>query len=155
MMSDAIVGLFSSHRDAEAALLDLQALGLGGDEGQLYARAGRHLSQARGDGGLAEVRARDRAEYAGHGEHLGVTSGARRFSSPNWQLAANSSIEDPGNREGRERTLLVARPRDKLPLEVGLTVLIDHGALAVKDGSGRWHFSLHKGKGLLRDASRN
>ena len=147
-MSDTIVGLFSSYRDAEAALLALQALGLGGDEGQLYERAGRHLGHARGDGGFAEVRARDRAEYAGHREHFGVTSGARRFSSPNWQPAANSPIEGNGNRKSRERTLLVARLREKLTSEVALTVLSDHGALAVKDCSGRWRFSLHKGTGL-------
>lgn len=150
-MSDTIFGLFSSYRDAEAALLALQAVGLGGDEGQLFARGGRHLSQARGDGGLAEVRARDRAEYVGHGEHLGVTSGARRFSSPNWQLAANTTDERITN--SRERTLLVAKLRHGLTLEVALTVLISHGALAVKDGPGRWRFSLHKGSGLPPDAS--
>jgi hypothetical protein len=85
-------------------------VGLGSDDGQLCARMGRHLGEERKAGVLAEVRARDRAEYAGHGEHLGVTSGAGRFSSPNWPLAAGHPPNATGDRKRPERTLLFARP---------------------------------------------
>jgi hypothetical protein len=99
-------------------------------------------------GVLAEVRARDRTEYAGHGEHLGVTSGAGRFCSPNWQLAAGHPPDATGGRKRRERTLLIARLHGGPTPEVASIVMCDHGALAIKDVSGHWHFSLHKDWGL-------
>lgn len=89
------------------------------------------------------MRARDRAEYAAHGEHLGVVSGARRFSGPNWQLASPDFAA--GQLHANERTLLVTKLVDPIPHDVVIAVMCDHGALAVKDTAGRWHFSLHKG----------
>ena len=151
-MKDArvIVGLFSSYREADEALRDLQARGLRCDDGQLYARAG-HRRTARRVGPLPEMRARDRAEYAAHGEHFGVLSGARRFSGSNWQLATADFAADPLHTGARERTLLIAKLGDTMPHGVALAVLCDHGALAVKDNAGRWRFSLHKSGGKRDD----
>lgn len=73
--ANVIVAMFSSYGEADEALRDLQARGLRCDDGQLYARAAHHRTDARPVGPLPEMRARDRAEYVGHGEHLGVVSG--------------------------------------------------------------------------------
>jgi hypothetical protein len=89
------------------------------------------------------MRARDRAEYAAHGEHLGVVSGARRFSGPNWQLATVDFATGQLHANERERTLLVANLADTMPDDVAIDVMCDHGALAVKDAAGRWRFSFH------------
>jgi hypothetical protein len=86
------------------------------------------------------MRARDRAEYAAHGEHLGVVSGARRFSGPNWQLATVDFATGQLHANERERTLLVAKLADTMPDDVAIDVMCDHGALAVKDTAGRWRF---------------
>lgn len=79
-----------------------------------------------------------------HGEHLGVVSGARRFSGPNWQLTTAEFAVGQGHAKPRERTLLVAKLADTMPHDVAIAVMCDHGALAVKDIAGRWRFSLHK-----------
>ena len=97
------------------------------------------------------MRARDRAEYAAHGEHLGVVSGARRFSGPNWQLATPDFAAGEPHANPRERTLLVAKLADMMLHDVAIAAMCDHGALAVKDAAGHWHFSLHK-RGAERDA---
>src|SRR5579863_3053708 len=151
-MKDAnvIVALFSSYVEADEALRDLQARGLGSDDGQLYARAVPRRTDARRVGPLPEMRARDRAEYVAHGEHLGVVSGARRFSGPNWQLATPDFAGQLHAHLG-ERTLLVAKLADTILPDVAIAVMCDHGALAVKDAAGHWHFSLHK-RGAERDA---
>jgi hypothetical protein len=143
-MADVVVGLFSSYQDAEAALLVLQARGLGSDAGQFYS-AGRHYGGgARTSAVLPEMRARDRAEYVAHGEHLGVVSGARRFSAPNWQLATSPQPPDVPNADGRERTLLMATLCGVPSAQEKFSVMCDHGALAVKDESGHWHHSVHR-----------
>jgi len=146
-MKDAnvIVALFSSYSEADEALRELQARGLPCDDGQLYARATHRRTEARRLGPHPEMRARDRAEYAGHGEHLGVVSGARRFSGPNWQLATPDFAGGERHAKPRERTLLVARLTDTMPHDVATAVMCDHGALAVRDTAGRWRASLHKG----------
>jgi len=99
------------------------------------------------------MRARDRAEYAAHGEHLGVVSGARRLSGPSPQLATPDFAAVPLNANPRERTLLVARLVDSLPCDVAITVMRDHGALAVKDTAGHWHFSFHRRGGDQGDGT--
>ena len=99
------------------------------------------------------MRARDRAEYAAHGEHLGVVSGARRFSGPNWQLATPDFAAGQLHANFRERTLLVAKLVDTMPHDVAIAVMCDHGALAVKDTAGRWHFSFHKRGGDRDDGT--
>lgn len=149
-MKDAnvIVGLFSSYREADEALRDLQARGLRCDDGQLYARAGDRRTRPRPVGPLPEMRARDRAEYAAHGEHFGVVSGARRFSGSNWQLASPDFAAGQLHVNLRERTLLIAKLVDTMPHDVALALMCDHGALAVKDSAGRWRFSLHKSGGV-------
>lgn len=154
-MKDAnvIVGLFSSFCEAEEALRDLQARGLGCDDGQLYARESLRSTGTGRVGPLPEMRARDRAEYAAHGEHLGVVSGARWFSAPNWQSATSDFAAGQLHAKPRERTLLVAKLVDTIPHAVAIAVMCDHGALAVKDPAGRWLFSLHK-VGGKRDDSR-
>jgi hypothetical protein len=81
------------------------------------------------------MRARDRAEYAAHGEHL--------FSGPNWQLATVDFATGQLHANERERTLLVANLADTMPDDVAIDVMCDHGALAVKDAAGRWRFSFH------------
>ncbi len=142
-----IVGLFSSYGDADEALRDFQARGLRCDDGQLYARAGHGRTGSDRVGPLPEMRARDRAEYAAHGEHLGVVSGARRFSGPNWQLATPDLAAGQLQANPKERTLLVVKLADTMPHDVAIAVMCDHRALAVKDAAGHWHFSFHKRSG--------
>lgn len=143
--ANVIVALFSSYGEADEALRELQSRGLRCDDGQLYARAAHRRTDASRVGPHPEMRARDRAEYVGHGEHLGVVSGARRFSGPNWQLTTPDFAAEQLHAKPRERTLLVAKLADAMPHDVAIAVMSEHGALAVKDTAGRWRFSLHKG----------
>ena len=83
------------------------------------------------------MRARDQAEYVAHGEHLGVVSGAWRFSGPNWQLAATPFVAGSPHANASERTLLVAKLADPVTHDVAFAVVCEHGALAVTDAAGR------------------
>jgi hypothetical protein len=82
-MPQAIVGLFSSYRDAHDALRALQLAGLGRDDGHLYRTRQRDADVrfAEGEAPLeVEPRASDSAEYVAYGEHQGVVGTTTVFA---------------------------------------------------------------------------
>ncbi|TDN70241.1 hypothetical protein [Paraburkholderia sp. BL10I2N1] len=82
------------------------------------------------------------AEYAAHGEHLGVAGSANRCrsSEKGYSLsAAEPSAETP------MRTLLVVEDIRELRPAATCEVLYEYGAVAVKDPTGHWRFSPYRG----------
>jgi hypothetical protein len=143
-----IVGLFSSYRDAHEALRALQLSGLGRDDGHLY-RTGQREADARFVAGEAplevEPRAADSAEYVAHGEHQGVMGTANRFRGLGIGSPAFADKDvDPSSNDACGHTLLVVNETNGLKLTIVVEVLYEHGAVAVKDPNGHWHFSPYR-----------
>jgi hypothetical protein len=136
-MNQVIVGVFSSYRDGHDALRALQLAGLRRDDAHLY-RARR--GEIDFDAAAPPAHDEDDAEYVAHGEHQGVVGARNRFvaSAPlPWHEPVPLAADDVS----RERTLLVIRMTDDIkPSAIG-DVLHEHGAIAVKDATGRWRFS--------------
>jgi hypothetical protein len=145
-MNQVIVGVFASYRDGHEALRALQLAGLRRDDAHLY-RAGK--IDARNAGMLPPVPSHneDEAEYAAHGEHQGVVGARHRFWGA--ELAPRIEERDAAHPKasGDERTLLVIRMTDDIkPGAIG-DMLHEHGAVAVKDATGRWRFSPFRNAG--------
>ncbi|OXC74867.1 hypothetical protein [Caballeronia sordidicola] len=147
-MSQVIVGLFSSYRDAHEALRALQLLGLGRDDSHLY-RTGQRESDARlaeTDGPLEEgMQGPDSAEYVAHGEHQGVVGTNNRFrgSGIDSPVATDKDVDRTSNATSA-RTLLVVNETTAPKLTTVREVLDEHGALAVKDPTGHRRFSPYR-----------
>lgn len=147
-MPQVIVGVFSSYRDGHDALRALQLEGLGRDDGHLYLSHGR---DEHADGSMFEgfeFCPSDNAEYAAHGEHLGVVAAANRDSSKvDVPAAPVATQSDTPLADARARTLLVVNETTAIKLSVAREILHAHGAIAVKDPSGKWHFSPYRAAG--------
>jgi hypothetical protein len=147
-MPQAIVGLFSSYRDAHDALRALQLAGLGRDDGHLY-RTGQRDADVRFAEGEAplevEPRASDSAEYVAHGEHQGVVGTTNRFrglgiDSP---VCADKDVA-PSSNDASARAVLVVNAPTALKLTTVCEALYEHGAKAVKHPNGHWRFSPYR-----------
>jgi hypothetical protein len=85
------------------------------------------------------------AEYAAHGEHLGVVASANREVDVFAALVASQS--DMPIADARAGTLLVVNETTANKLSVARDILHEHGAIVVKDPSGKWHFSPYRAAG--------
>jgi hypothetical protein len=131
-MNQVLVGVFASYRDGHDAMRALQLAGLKRDDAHLY-RARRDDPCI--DALTPPAHEEDDAEYAGHGEHQGVSGACNRF------MAAAPIPREAFDDAARDRTLLVIRITDDIrPLAIS-EVLHEHGAVAVKDAAGHWRFS--------------
>jgi hypothetical protein len=144
-MPQVIVGLFTSYRDGHEALRALQALGLARDHGHLY-QASKHdaVSTFLGDPSDADRGAQECAEYAAHGEHLGVAGETYRFGSETGYSWRTGDTAGPASIDTPTRTLLVVEDMRGLRPAATCAVLYDYGAVAVKDPAGHWRFSPHR-----------
>ncbi|MBC8739923.1 hypothetical protein F6X40_24780 [Paraburkholderia sp. UCT31] len=87
------------------------------------------------------MRAQEYAEYAAHGERLGLAGSAIRYSSAD----ERNSLPDTGpGIETPTRTLLVVGDMRGLRAAAVREVLYDFGAVAVKDPTGHWRFSPYR-----------
>jgi hypothetical protein len=142
-MNQVIVGVFASYRDGHEALRALQLAGLKRDDAHLY-RAGHADTAVDDTFATNETLREDDAEYAGHGEHQGVTGARNRFSTASVKLPEALTRDDAQMPDCRERTLLVIKLSDDIKAAAIGEVLHEHGAVAVKDGSGHWRFSPYR-----------
>ena len=144
-MNQVIVGVFASYRDGHDALRALQLAGLRRDDAHLY-RAGRGDKNI--DALLPPTHDEDDAEYVAHGEHQGVIGARNRFV-PHEPLPRHPPAPHGPDDTAPQRTLLVIRMTDDIkPGAIG-EVLHEHGAIAVKDASGRWRFSPFRNAGRV------
>ncbi|RFU49572.1 hypothetical protein [Paraburkholderia sp. DHOC27] len=147
-MLQVLVGVFASHRDGDEALAALQSLGLPAGVGHLYEEHkhdGLPPVAAQPEESDAGLHAEERAEYAAHGDYLNISGATNRYSAETLddaiqRDAAESSSSTPGS-DATARTLLVVEDIGGLRAATACAVLHDHGAVAVKDPSGHWHFS--------------
>jgi hypothetical protein len=136
-MSQVIVGMFACYRDGHDALRALQNAGLKRDDAHLYRTDNASVES---DHFPPFMHDEDDAEYIAHGEHQGVICTRNRYAPerPAQDRVSAAYARDDG---ARHRTLLVIRVTDEIkPNSIG-DVLHEHGALAVKDAAGHWHFS--------------
>jgi hypothetical protein len=136
-MNQVMVGVFRSYRDGHEALRALQFAGLRRDDAHLY-RSGRDAADI--EAILPPTHDEDDAEYAAHGEHQGVI--ARNRFIPDEPMRepppASPTADDDAT---PQRTLLVIRMTDAIKPRTVSDMLHEHGAIAVKDAGGHWHFS--------------
>jgi hypothetical protein len=81
------------------------------------------------------------AEYAAHGERLGLTGSAMRYSSADRRDSLPAIGPDI---ETSTRTLLVVEDIHSLRATAAREALYDFGAVAVKDPTGHWRFSPYR-----------
>jgi hypothetical protein len=144
-MPQVIVGLFNSYRDGDEALRALQAQGLARDHGHLY-QAGRRdaVSTIVGNSSDVDWGIQEYAEYAAHGEHLGVAGTANRCSPEAEYSCAAANTAGPESIDIPTRTLLIIEDISGLRPAVTCEVLYEYGAVAVKDPTGHWRFSPYR-----------
>jgi hypothetical protein len=144
-MLQVLVGLFTSNRDGEDALHELQALGLSPENGHLY-QENRHDPgpPLRFESPPPDLHSEERAEYAAHGEYLDVSGAANRYSAETDCAAPGTDGGSPASSSATQRTLLVIEDIGGLRPATACAVLFDHGAVAVKYPSGHWRFSPHR-----------
>jgi hypothetical protein len=144
-MPQVVVGLFTSYRDGHEALRALQALGLTRDHGHLYL-AGKcgAVPTFIGDASDVDWGVQECAEYAAHGEHLGVAGAANRYSPDTGYSGLTADTAGPASIDTPTRTLLVVEDLRGLRPAATCAVLYDYGAVAVKDPAGHWRFSPHR-----------
>ncbi|KND54847.1 hypothetical protein BPUN_3745 [Candidatus Paraburkholderia kirkii] len=128
--------MFGSYRDGHEALRALQLAGLRRDDAHLY-MAGRGETDI--DALLPPAHDEDGAEYVAHGEHQGVI--ARNRFVPDEPIRAPALGSHAASDDATpQRTLLVIRMTDDIKATAVGEMLHEHGAIAVKDASGRWRF---------------
>lgn len=144
-MPQFIVGLFTSYRDGHEALRALQALGLARDHGFLYmATKGSEGAKFIADAPVADRHLQECAEYAVHGEHMGVAGVGNQYCSEpgfSWPTASSTAAS---NIDSPTRTLLVVEELPRMQSAATCEVLYNFGAVAVKDAVGHWHVSPYR-----------
>jgi hypothetical protein len=141
-MPQVLVGLFTSYRDGDDALRALQALGLTPVNGHLFQEEKRDpVSHLHPEPFEPDLHSEERAEYAAHGEYLGVSGAANRYSAGTGCAAPGTDTTTPASSNAATRTLLVIGDILGLRPATACEVLFDYGAVAVKDPSGHWRFS--------------
>jgi hypothetical protein len=147
-MSQVIVGLFSSYRDAHEALRALQLLGLGRDDGHLY-RTGQRDADLRFAGVRLLTKQNRRLRTAQSTWHTANIRGwwARPTDFAGWASTRPCALTRTSTLQATtlpRAHCLLSMHTTALKLTTVWEVLYEHGAMAVKDPNGHWRFSPYR-----------